>query len=46
MRSRTCERRPFALTDCADVDGYYGFGVDLYLAGAEALLRRQKRATA
>jgi TetR/AcrR family transcriptional regulator, tetracycline repressor protein len=36
----------FALTDCADVDGYYGFGVDLYLAGAEALLRRQKRAGA
>jgi AcrR family transcriptional regulator len=36
----------FALTDCADVDGYYGFGIDLYIAGAEALLRRHKRATA
>jgi TetR/AcrR family tetracycline transcriptional repressor len=36
----------FALTDCADVDGYYDFGVDLFVAGAEALLRRHKRATA
>jgi TetR/AcrR family tetracycline transcriptional repressor len=36
----------FALTDCADVDGYYDFGIDLFVAGAEALLRRHKRATA
>lgn len=31
------------LTACEDPDAYYGFGVDLYIAGAEALLRRQKR---
>jgi AcrR family transcriptional regulator len=36
----------FALTDCADVDGYYGFGIDVFVAGAEALLRRHKRASA
>jgi hypothetical protein len=36
----------FALTDCADVDGYYDFGIDLFVAGAEALLRRHKRASA
>lgn len=31
------------LLDCADDHAYYGFGVDLYIEGAEALLRRQKR---
>ena len=36
----------FALTDCADVDGYYGFGIDLFVAGSEALLRRHKRESA
>lgn len=36
----------FALTDCADVDGYYDFGIDLFVAGAEALLRRHKRTSA
>ncbi|MGC4109938.1 MAG: TetR/AcrR family transcriptional regulator C-terminal domain-containing protein [Nocardioides sp.] len=34
----------FALTDCADVDAYYGFGIDVFVAGAEALLRKVKRA--
>jgi TetR/AcrR family transcriptional regulator, tetracycline repressor protein len=33
-----------ALTDCADEDAYYSFGVDLYIEGAQALLRRLKRA--
>jgi TetR/AcrR family transcriptional regulator, tetracycline repressor protein len=33
-----------ALTDCDDEDAYYTFGVDLYLEGAQALLRRSKRA--
>ena len=32
-----------ALTDCADEAAYYAFGIDLYLEGAQALLRRQKR---
>jgi TetR/AcrR family tetracycline transcriptional repressor len=32
-----------ALTACDDEDAYYGFGVDLYIEGAEALLRRVKR---
>jgi TetR/AcrR family tetracycline transcriptional repressor len=32
------------LTDCDDEDAYYLFGVDLYLEGAQALLRRSKRA--
>jgi len=32
------------LTDCADEAAYYAFGIDLYLEGAQALLRRQKRA--
>ncbi len=32
------------LTDCADEEAYYAFGIDLYLEGAQALLRRQKRA--
>ncbi len=32
------------LTDCDDPAGYFGFGVDLYIEGAEALLRRYKRA--
>lgn len=32
------------LTDCDDEDAYYTFGVDLYLEGAQALLRRSKRA--
>jgi TetR/AcrR family transcriptional regulator, tetracycline repressor protein len=32
------------LTDCDDVPAYYGFGVDLYIEGAQALLRRQRRA--
>jgi TetR/AcrR family transcriptional regulator, tetracycline repressor protein len=32
------------LTDCDDEDAYYSFGVDLYIEGAQALLRRQKRA--
>jgi TetR/AcrR family transcriptional regulator, tetracycline repressor protein len=31
------------LTDCDDEDAYYGFGVDLYIEGAQALLRRVKR---
>lgn len=33
----------FALTDCDDEDAYYSFGVDLYVEGAQALMRRQKR---
>jgi AcrR family transcriptional regulator len=33
-----------ALTDCEDEDAYYSFGVDLYIEGAQALLRRVKRA--
>jgi TetR/AcrR family tetracycline transcriptional repressor len=32
------------LTDCNDESAYYGFGVDLYIEGAQALLRRQRRA--
>jgi AcrR family transcriptional regulator len=32
------------LTDCDDESAYYGFGVDLYIEGAQALLRRSKRA--
>ena len=32
-----------ALTDCEDEDAYYGFGIDLYVEGAQALLRRVKR---
>jgi TetR/AcrR family tetracycline transcriptional repressor len=31
------------LTDCDDEEAYYSFGVDLYIAGAQALLRRVKR---
>jgi hypothetical protein len=34
------------LTDCDDEDAYYAFGVDLYIEGAKALLRKVKRATA
>jgi TetR/AcrR family transcriptional regulator, tetracycline repressor protein len=33
-----------ALTDCDDEQAYYAFGVDLYIEGALALMRRQKRA--
>jgi TetR/AcrR family transcriptional regulator, tetracycline repressor protein len=33
-----------ALTACEDEDVYYSFGVDLYIEGAQALLRREKRA--
>jgi TetR/AcrR family tetracycline transcriptional repressor len=33
-----------ALTDCDDEDAYYSFGVDLYIEGAQALMRRVKRA--
>jgi AcrR family transcriptional regulator len=32
-----------ALTDCADEPAYYSFGVDLYIEGALAQLRRIKR---
>ncbi len=32
------------LTDCEDEDAYYSFGVDLYIEGAQALMRRVKRA--
>jgi TetR/AcrR family transcriptional regulator, tetracycline repressor protein len=32
-----------ALTDCEDVTAYYFFGVDLYVEGAKALLRKVKR---
>lgn len=32
------------LTDCDDEDAYYGFGIDLYIEGAQALLRRVRRA--
>jgi AcrR family transcriptional regulator len=32
------------LTDCDDEAAYYSFGVDLYIEGAQALLRRVKRA--
>jgi AcrR family transcriptional regulator len=31
------------LTDCDDEGAYYGFGIDLYVEGAQALLRRAKR---
>jgi AcrR family transcriptional regulator len=31
------------LTDCDDEDAYYRFGIDLYIEGAQALLRRVKR---
>jgi TetR/AcrR family transcriptional regulator, tetracycline repressor protein len=31
------------LTDCEDEDAYYSFGVDLYIEGAQALMRRVKR---
>jgi TetR/AcrR family transcriptional regulator, tetracycline repressor protein len=34
-----------ALTDCEDESAYYSFGVDLYIEGALALMRRHKRAT-
>jgi AcrR family transcriptional regulator len=34
------------LTDCDDEGAYYDFGVDLYIEGAQALLRRLKRASA
>jgi AcrR family transcriptional regulator len=33
-----------ALIDCDDEAAYYAFGIDLYLEGAQALLRRHKRA--
>jgi len=33
------------LTDCDDEEAYYAFGVDLYIEGAQALLRRLKRAS-
>jgi AcrR family transcriptional regulator len=32
-----------ALTDCDDESAYYGFGIDLYVEGAQALLRRVRR---
>jgi hypothetical protein len=32
-----------ALTACADESAYYFFGVDLYIEGAKALLRKVKR---
>jgi hypothetical protein len=32
------------LTDCDDEVAYYSFGVDLYIEGAQAKQRRQKRA--
>jgi TetR/AcrR family tetracycline transcriptional repressor len=32
-----------ALTDCEDEPAYYGFGVDLYIEGAQALMRKVKR---
>jgi hypothetical protein len=32
------------LTSCDDEKAYYSFGVDLYIEGAQALLRRLKRA--
>ena len=32
------------LTDCDDEAAYYAFGVDLYIEGAQALLRKLKRA--
>jgi TetR/AcrR family tetracycline transcriptional repressor len=32
-----------ALTDCEDEAAYYGFGVDLYIEGVQAILRRVKR---
>jgi AcrR family transcriptional regulator len=32
-----------ALTDCEDESAYYFFGVDLYIEGAKALLRKVKR---
>jgi TetR/AcrR family transcriptional regulator, tetracycline repressor protein len=31
------------LTNCDDESAYYGFGVDLYIEGAQAILRRQRR---
>jgi hypothetical protein len=31
------------LTDCDDEAAYFDFGIDLYVEGAQALLRRQKR---
>ena len=31
------------LTDCDDENAYYDFGIDLYIEGAQALLRRVKR---
>jgi TetR/AcrR family transcriptional regulator, tetracycline repressor protein len=33
------------LLDCEDDDAYFAFGIDLFIDGAEALLRRQKRAS-
>jgi TetR/AcrR family tetracycline transcriptional repressor len=32
------------LTNCDDEGAYYGFGVDLYIEGAQAVLRRERRA--
>lgn len=34
------------LTDCDDEAAYDDFGVDIYIEGAQALLRRLKRASA
>lgn len=34
------------LTNCDDVPGYYSFGVDLYIEGALALMRKVKRGAA
>ncbi|HEY3629268.1 MAG TPA: hypothetical protein VGL21_00155 [Jatrophihabitantaceae bacterium] len=29
------------LTSCEDEDGYYRFGIDLFVAGVEGMLRRR-----
>jgi TetR/AcrR family transcriptional regulator, tetracycline repressor protein len=34
------------LTNCDDIPAYYGFGIDLYIEGAQALLRKVKRGAA
>ena len=34
------------LTNCDDVPAYYAFGVDLYIEGAQALMRKVKRGAA
>jgi hypothetical protein len=34
------------LTNCDDVPGYYSFGVDLYIEGALALMRKVRRGAA